>query len=471
MQDITKIKFGTDGWRAIIAKEFTTANVARIAEATALWAKQKSNDPAIVVGHDCRFGGELFSETVIKVLLSHQVKVYTARSFVTAPMVSMGTKKLNCTLGVYITASHNPPIYNGYKLKGSYGGPLLEDQVLEVEALIPDHVSTDYNQADLAAFEKRGLFKHVDLESMYVEFLEQQFDLDAIRNSGLNFAFDAMYGAGQSVMSRLFPGITLLHCERQPLFDGIPPEPLEKNLQAFSKAIKKSGNIDCGLAVDGDADRTALMDKKGQYIDSHHVILLLIHYLHHYKKLTGRVVVGFSSSVKIKKLCEAYGLPIEFVKIGFKHICGIMLRENVLVGGEESGGIAVTGQLPERDGIYNGLLIWEAMVKTGKSLTGLINEIYNITGAFAFERSDLKIAQEDKERIVNNCQKGFYKNFGKYVVKHIETLDGFKYFFSDSQWLMIRPSGTEPVLRTYAEGANKAEALHILDAAYQTIVD
>ena len=471
MQEVTKIKFGTDGWRAIIAKEFTTANVARIAEATAMWVKQKSNDPAVVVGHDCRFGGELFAETVTKVLLSRQVKVYTARSYVTAPMVSMGAKQLNCTLGVYITASHNPPIYNGYKLKGSYGGPLLEEQVLEIEELIPDSSSINYEQADLDNFQRQKLFEYVDLEGMYAEYLEQQFDLDAIRNSGLNFAFDAMYGAGQSVMKRLFPEITLLHCERQPLFDGIPPEPLAQNLQAFSKAIKKAGNIDCGLAVDGDADRTALMDSKGQYIDSHHVILLLIHYLHHYKKLTGRVVVGFSSSVKIKKLCESYNLPIEFVKIGFKHICGIMLTENVLVGGEESGGIAVTGQLPERDGIYNGLLIWEAMVTTGKSLTELINEIYDITGAFAFERSDLKIAQEDKERIVDNCKKGTYKQFGKYVIKHTETLDGFKYYFSDSQWLMIRPSGTEPVLRTYAEGANKAEALDILEAGYRTMID
>jgi phosphomannomutase len=468
---MTKIKFGTDGWRAIIAKEFTVNNVARIATGTALWAKKKQENPGIMLGHDCRFGGELFVETVTKVLSAHGIKVYVANTFVTAPMISMGTNNLQCTLGVFITASHNPPLYNGYKLKGNYGGPLLEEQVLEVEALIPDRFEEDLDKIKLADLEQQGLLEHIDLEGMYVKYIKEQFDLEAIRNSKWRFAFDAMYGSGQAVMRRLFPNITLLHCERQPLFDGIPPEPLARNLKAFSKAIQDSGNIDCGLAVDGDADRTALMDSKGLYIDSHHVILLLIHYLHHYKKIKGKVAVGFSSSVKIKKLCDAYGIPLEFVKIGFKHICGIMLEEKVLVGGEESGGIAVIGQLPERDGIYNGLLIWEAMVKTGKSLTELINEIYAITGAFAFERADLKISQEDKERIVNNCEEGVYKHFGKYEVQKLETLDGFKYSFSDSQWLMIRPSGTEPVLRTYAEGATKEEALHILESGYNTIMN
>ncbi len=468
---MTKIKFGTDGWRAIIAKEFTVNNVARISTGTALWAKQKQEKPAIMLGHDCRFGGELFVETVARVLTKHGIKVYLASTFVTAPMISMGTKNHQCALGVFITASHNPPLYNGYKLKGNYGGPLLEEQVLEVEALIPDGLEDDLDKISLADMEHQGLLEHIDLEGMYAKYIEEQFDLEEIRSSKWRFAFDAMYGSGQAVMRRLFPDITLLHCERQPLFDGIPPEPLARNLKAFSETIKASGNIDCGLAVDGDADRTALMDSRGQYIDSHHVILLLIHYLHHYKNIKGKAVVGFSSSVKIKKLCEAYGIPLQFVKIGFKHICGIMLEERVLVGGEESGGIAVIGQLPERDGIYNGLLIWEAMVKTGKSLTELIEEIYAITGAFAFERADLKISQEDKERIVKNCNNNAYKRFGDYEVRKTETLDGFKYYFSDSQWLMIRPSGTEPVLRTYAEGATKEEALHILESGYKTIMN
>jgi len=271
-------------------------------------------------------------------------------------------------------------------------------------------------------------------------------------------------------MRRLFPDITLLHCEHQPLFDGIPPEPLLRNLQEFSEVIRLSGEIDCGLAVDGDADRTALFDNEGNYIDSHHVILLLIYYLKHYKNLDGKVATGFSSSVKINLLCEHFGLPLEIVRIGFKHIAGLMLKENILVGGEESGGITVTGHIPERDGIFNGLVIWEAMVKTGKRLRQLIDEVYAITGSFAFERSDLKLTQSEKERIVANCETKAYQSFGPYKVVKEENLDGFKYYFSSNQWFMIRPSGTEPVLRTYAEGIDREEALAILQAGFETIM-
>lgn len=466
-----RIKFGTDGWRAIIAKEFTVDNVARIAAGTAAWALKQAKQPSVVLGHDCRFGGELFVETVAKVLSQYQIKVYLASTFVSAPMISMGTLRTGSVLGVFITASHNPPLYNGYKLKGSYGGPLLEEQILEVESMIPDQYAGNLDDINTGELRKQGMLEDIDLESMYCNYLEERFDLDAIRNANMHFAFDAMYGSGQGVMQRLFPGILLMHCQRQPLFDGIPPEPLAKNLKAFSDAIVAAGNIDCGLAVDGDADRTALMDGKGQYIDSHHVMLLLIHYLHQVKQRRGKVAAGFSSSVKIKTLCEAFNIPLDIVKIGFKHICGIMLKEEVLMGGEESGGIAVAGHLPERDGIYNGLLIWEAMVKTGKTLTELIDQVYAITGAFAFERADLKISPGDKERIVENCKKNTYRQFGKYVVQKTENLDGFKYYFSDSQWLMIRPSGTEPLLRTYAEGKTREEALDMLRACYQTIMD
>ncbi len=466
-----KITFGTDGWRAIIAKEFTVDNVARIAAGTAAWAIKQAKQPSVVLGHDCRFGGELFVETVAKVLSQYQVKVYLASTFASAPMISMGTLQTGSVLGVFITASHNPPLYNGYKLKGSYGGPLLEEQVLEVESMIPDQYAGNLDDISTGELRKQGMLEDIDLESMYCNYLEERFDLDAIRNASMHFAFDAMYGSGQGVMQRLFPGILLMHCQRQPLFDGIPPEPLAKNLKAFSEAIVAAGNIDCGLAVDGDADRTALMDEKGQYIDSHHVMLLLIHYLHQVKQQRGKVATGFSSSVKIKFLCEAFDIPLEIVKIGFKHICGIMLKEEVLMGGEESGGIAVAGHLPERDGIFNGLLIWEAMVKTEKTLTELIDQVYAITGAFAFERADLTIHPTDKERIVENCKKNAYSRFGKYVVQKTETLDGFKYYFSDSQWLMIRPSGTEPLLRTYAEGKTREEALDMLRACYKTIME
>ena len=464
------IKFGTDGWRAVIAREFTTYNVARVAEATARYVARSGLNQLVVIGHDCRFGGELFSETAATVIAAAGVKVLLAKGFVSTPMVSMATLKHEAAAGVVITASHNPSSYNGFKLKGHYGGPLLEKEIAEVEKLIPEKPSYDHTESRFNELLNQGKITYVDLETMYCNYLEETFDLAAIRNANMGLAFDAMYGSGQNVMKRLFPEITLLHCEHQPLFDGIPPEPLKKNLEEFSEVIRKAKNIDCGLAVDGDADRIALFDHHGNYIDSHHVMLLLIHYLFHYKKQTGKVATGFSSTVKINKLCDIYGLPLEIVKIGFKHICELMLEENILVGGEESGGIAVAGHIPERDGIFNGLIIWEALVKTGKSLQELIKDIYDMTGGFAFERSDLTLNPEDKDRIVANCSNGIYTQFGDYQVIKTETLDGFKYYFSDSQWVMIRPSGTEPVLRTYAEGHNRNEALDILQVTYETIM-
>jgi phosphomannomutase len=208
--------------------------------------------------------------------------------------------------------------------------------------------------------------------------VKRNFDIEKIKNSKFNFAFDAMYGSGQNVIKRLFPKVKNIHCELNPTFKGIAPEPLHKNLQEFSKLIAKSNKIDCGLAVDGDADRIAMYDSKGNYIDSHHIILIIIHYLAAYKKLRGKVVTGFSSTVKVEKLASHYGLEVERVKIGFKDICKIMLKENVLVGGEESGGIAINSHMPERDGIWMGLIIWQFMVETGKSLNQIIKEIYKI---------------------------------------------------------------------------------------------
>ncbi len=465
-----KIKFGTDGWRAVIAKGFTVENVARVSEAVAQWLLKKKENPSVIIGHDCRFAGELFTETVAKVMAVNNIKVFMADGFVSTPMISLGVLKYECDLGIVITASHNPPEYNGYKLKGSFGGPLMEKEIHEVEDLIPENYTRNLDEISLEELVKKGILEITDLETYYCNYLEEKFDLDTIRKSDLEFAFDAMYGSGQNVIRRLFPDITLFHCERQPLFDGIPPEPLHRNLQEFSEMIKLAEKIDCGLAVDGDADRIALYDHQGNYVDSHHTMLLLIHYLYHYKEQTGKVATGFSSTVKIRELCEHYNLPLEIVKIGFKHICELMLAEDILMGGEESGGIAVAGHIPERDGIYNGLIIWEAMVKTGKSLRQLIQEIYDITGVFAFERRDLKISQEDKERIVKNCENNTYKSFGPYNVEKVETLDGFKYYFNDHEWLMIRPSGTEPVLRTYAESSSQEKAFEILQYGYDTIM-
>jgi phosphomannomutase len=319
-------------------------------------------------------------------------------------------------------------------------------------------------------FMDKGLIEYVDLETMYCEHVQQHFDLNAIRNSGMRFAYDAMFGAGQNVIKRLLPETTMLHCENNPSFNGQAPEPIHKNLMEFSELIKNAKNIDSGLATDGDADRIGLYDSKGNFVDSHHIILLLIKYLVEQKKMTGKVVTAFSVSPKVEKMCKYFGLEQQVTKIGFKHIAGIMVNEDVLLGGEESGGIAIKGHIPERDGIWMGLTIWEYMAKSGKSLEELITEVYGIVGTFAFERWDMHLSEDVKNEIVKNCEKNFYESFGDYKILRIEKTDGYKYFFNEDEWLMIRASGTEPVLRNYAESSSLQNASSILKAAEKTLL-
>jgi len=462
---MSKIKFGTDGWRAIIADDFTVENVKRVAYATALWLKNNFKDPSAVVGCDPRFAGPLFADTTTAVLASQGVKVYRAENtFVSTPMISLGTVRKHASAGIIITASHNPPSYNGYKIKASYGGPATPDDIEKVEELIPDTLSLELKS--VAEYQKDGLVEFINLEDMYVAHAENSFDMDLIRTCGLNWAYDAMYGAGMNVMRRILPDITFLHCDHNPGFDGQAPEPIQRNLQEFEDIIKLSeGEIASGLVTDGDADRIGLYDQDGNFVDSHHILLLLIHYMYKVKREKGEVYSTFSCTSKIQKLCDAYGLNNTVTKIGFKYICDLIVNSGkpFMVGGEESGGIAVAGHIPERDGIWIGLTIWEFMAKTGRSLSDLVQEIYDVVGKFSVERYDLKVTEEKKQNIISKCKNGGYPAFGNLKVARTEDMDGFKFFFEDETWVMIRPSGTEPVLRVYAEAPTSADSFAILD--------
>jgi len=464
---MTKIKFGTDGWRAIIAQEYTVDNVKRVAEGTARW--MKNNDAKqVTIGHDTRFAGELFASTSARVLGAHGLKVKLAKGYVSTPMVSLGVVKTNSDLGVVITASHNPPAYNGYKLKSKLGGPMIQQQIAAVEAEIPDEVP-DMDLPTLEEMEEKGLLEYVDLEQIYIDHIEANFDLDTIRAADFKFAYDPMYGTGQNAMRRLLPNAVLLHYEENPSFYGQAPEPIHRNLGELAELVKADHSIALGIAHDGDADRIGMYDEEGQFVDSHHILLLLLYYMHEHKKQDGKVVITFSVTDKMKTLAEQYGLECEVTKIGFKYIAEIMANEKVLVGGEESGGLAVSGHIPERDGIWIALLILEFMAKTGKSLRELIQDVYDKVGAFSFDRNDLHIAEEQKQAIVKKCKEAPYKAFGDYQVDRVETIDGFKFYLGDDSWVMIRPSGTEPVLRVYAQAPDAEEVQGILDATRGTL--
>jgi phosphomannomutase len=462
-----KLKFGTDGWRAIIADTYTVENVRRVAHATALWCNQNKENSSIVIGYDCRFGGEMFMKTSAEVFAFHGIKVLLSKEFVSTPMVSLATQKTGSFAGIVITASHNPPSYNGFKIKAHYGGPASPIEIDKVEKLIPD--SLDYETLSFDAYLEKGAIEWIDAETLYFDHVQSNFDMQAIENSKLSFGYDAMYGAGQSIMRRLMPDATFLHCENNPGFDGQAPEPIHKNLLEFSEMIEIAENIDSGLATDGDADRIGLYNKTGEFIDSHHIILILIQYLHQFKGLNGKVVNSFSCTSRIKKMCDHYGLPQQTTKIGFKYICDIMVEEDVLIGGEESGGIAIKGHIPERDGIWNGLVIWEYMAKTGKSLDDLINDVYEIVGSFSVDRDDLHVEESQKQAIIKGCKDQAYTSFGSFNVESVEDIDGTKFHLGNERWVMIRPSGTEPVLRIYAESESKAMTRQILDETRSTL--
>ena len=462
------IKFGTDGWRAIIAEDYTVDNVKRVAAGTALWLKENGGKQ-VVIGHDCRFGGKLFAETTARVMGKHGLRVILAPDFVSTPMVSLGVVKTGSDQGIVITASHNPPAYNGFKLKSALGGPTIPGDVAAVEALIPDAVPQEL--PSLEELQDRDLLEYQDLEKLYREHALANFDFELIRNSGIRVAYDPMFGAGRRVMQQLLPQAVHLHIDENPGFHGQAPEPIDRNLGELRELIQKDGTIGLGIANDGDADRIGLYDGDGNFVDSHHILLLLLLYQYEYRGLReGKVVITFSVTDKMKKLAEHYGLNYQVTPIGFKYIAEIMAEEDVLVGGEESGGLAVKGHIPERDGIWIGLLILEFMAKTGKSLRELIAEVYALVGPFDYDRDDVHVDNDKKWAIVERAKEDPYSAFGPYTVSDVKHTDGSKYYLgSEDRWLMIRPSGTEPVLRLYAQGDSPDEVRKILDAAREEL--
>lgn len=464
-----KIKFGTDGWRGIIAGTFTVANVARLTDAVALWLLNKYRETSVVIGYDTRFGGKLFAETAARVLAIRGIKVFVSRDYVTSPMVSYAVTWYSAGLGIMITASHYSFEYNGYKLKGEYGGPMMDEDLKNIEALISNDQEIDLDRIKWQNMIDQKIIEYVNISSIYIERIRSYFDLDLMKKSGLRWAFDAMHGSSQNVIRSLLPGVKNFRCKFDPYFGHIPPEPAEENLKEFIDMIRAAGNFNCGLAVDGDGDRVALIDKLGNYFDSDHILLILIHCLAEYRNLRGKVIAGYSSTSRLEKICKHYGLEVQRVKTGFKEICRVMLKEDILVGGEESGGIGIRNHLPERDGIWIGLLIWQFMAETRKSLDQLIKEVHAITGRFASERINIEIGRDQQLKIIESCSKAIYHSFKDYRIVRTEQFDGYKFWLEQEQWAMIRPSGTDSRIRIYAEAETKEQALSILQAVCDTI--
>lgn len=465
-----RIKFGTDGWRAVIAKDFTVDNVSKITLATALWLTRKFKNPVAVVGYDCRFGGEMFMEAVVKILAAKGIRVFVSERYITTPMLSLGVLKLKAHCGIIITASHNPAEYNGYKLRGEHGGPLFEKDLKDVENLISNEVEIDLGLISWNSLLEQGLISYIDLEAIYLKNLRDNFNLESIASSELHLAFDAMFGSAQNLFRKLLPSVQLFHCEINPSFRGIPPEPVQKNLFELTEYIWKNQNVDCGIAVDGDGDRIAVIDRNAVFYDANHILLLLIHYLVRYRNMTGKVVVSFSTTSRIEKLCKDYGLEVIRARVGFKDISRIMTDDQVLIAGEESGGISFGNHIPERDAIWAGLLLWEWLAESKRPLHELFAEVLQVTGTFYYERANLDVSRQARNRILEVLAGGQIMAFGPFQADRYEVFDGVKFFFGND-WLMVRASGTEPLLRLYAESDNALTAKELIEEGIRTLTD
>ncbi len=458
------IRFGTDGWRAVISETFTFANLRLLSQAIAdlILEGDGVSEPHAVVGFDTRFLSDRYALEVARVLAGNGIRVRLTASDAPTPAVAYTVKHSGAAAGVMITASHNAPRYNGVKLKAAFGGSALPDQCRRVEVHLSDNEerARGPNLIDYEVAEKTGLIEKFNPAPAYYAHLRQLVDLDAICLADPGVIHDPMYGSGRGYIKALLGGVGCqvheIRGEMNPGFGGIHPEPLGKYLAALAAAIQ-SGFGRVGIATDGDGDRVAAMDGNGQFVDPHRIFALALKYLVEERGLTGTVVRTVSTTRMIDRLCRRYGLPLKETPVGFNHIADIMLAEDVLIGGEESGGISVKGHIPEGDGILMGLLLLEIIARSGSPLEVLVAELEADVGPAHYARTDLRLRMPIvKAEMVARLRDDAPKEIDGVKVVEVATTDGVKYVMEDESWLLIRPSGTEPVLRVYAEATSEA---------------
>jgi len=458
----TIIKFGTDGWRAIIGDQFTFDNVARVAQAYAEYLLEHQGKK-VVVGYDTRFMAHRFAQRAAEVLAANGLEVYLSKSYLPTPVLSFAVKHLQADGGVMITASHNPAEYLGFKIKGSYGGAATPALVAEVEK----HLG--------AAPKTTSATVHsLDVRKAYYDFIAQQLDLEALRSYTGVMYHDSLGGAGAGWLAGFVKhaGLPLelreLHAVPDPMFYGVNPEPIPQNLFTVMTVLKAEQDPVFAVVNDGDADQIGAVLAGGIHFNSHQIFAVLLKHLHR-KGCTGRVVKTFSTSKVIDKLAHRLGLELLVTPIGFKYITDEMLKGDVLIGGEESGGIGVAGHLPERDGLLNALLLLESVVHTGKSLGEQFAEIETELGfKHSYNRVDLHLpSMAHLEEAMAKVQTP--KPIAGQQVSGTESLDGIKWLFGDAGWLLFRASGTEPVLRIYCEAQEEKTVKAVLAEAKKLV--
>jgi phosphomannomutase len=461
------IKFGTDGWRAIIAEEFTFENVRRAAGATAEYFKTVQGvERAVFVGFDVRFQSKAFARAAAEVLAGNGFRVVMLDRPYPTPYVSFEVRRRKFAGGVMITASHNPPAFNGFKVKAHFGGSATPAITAQVEA----NLKTSPAGAEKRSVE--GRIETVSPEPYYFDHLRSLVDWPRIAHSKLKIVVDSMHGCGGFVLEELLQGTS---CSMQtirgnpdPLFGGINPEPMMPQLEPLGEAIRKTGSH-VGLATDGDADRLGIVDENGQYLNTLQTLSLLLLHVYRNKGWRGAVARTYSQSLLIPRIASKFGLQLFERPIGFKNIGELMLDHDILIGGEESGGIGLSRHLPERDGIFINLLFLDLLATSGKSCTQLVREMWDEFGEFHFDRRDLHVPIAAGNAVVARWKNDPLPSFAGRKVREVGTLDGSKVFLGNDSWILFRQSGTEPLLRVYCEAPSPGAVSEIMGAGLKFV--
>jgi alpha-D-glucose phosphate-specific phosphoglucomutase len=461
---VSDILFGTDGWRAIIAEDFTFENVRKVAHAIARYAVRAEKPGAgILVGYDTRFGSERFARAAAETVSAAGIPVWLAAESAPTPALSLLVKLRGAAGGIQITASHNPFQWNGVKYKASYGSSASPAIVAQIES----ELAKTLRDGVPALPPRKDLIHSLDLRAPYLETLDALVDWDRLRAAKFRFVIDPMHGAGRGLLRDLFRRHEIA-CEeirgtRDPLFGGVNPEPIEPHIAALQRAVVQ-GKFDAGFALDGDADRIGAVDRDGSFINPHQIFSILLWHLAGTRKLEGAVVKTFSTTKMIDKIAAKFGRQVWETPIGFKYICDRMLESDILLGGEESGGIGTKLHLPERDATVNALLLAEVMAWHGKNLGELVALLHQEFGGHYYNRVDLHVKNGQKEKAIGHFSSADLQRLLDWPITRRENLDGIKVYLGDVGWLILRASGTENLLRIYSETTRPETTKRVLDA-------
>jgi len=456
------IRFGTDGWRGVIADDFTLDNVRVCAQAVAFYLKKhEGSSKGLVIGYDTRFASERFAQAAAEVLVANSMPVRMCQDAAPTPVVSFSIKQLGTAGAIIITASHNPGRYNGFKFRPSYAGAASEEVLAQLQTAIGQVVSGEIpvQKVELSAATQGGLLKSFDPWPDYFRNVASLVDLDRLRQSALRVVVDPMYGAGRGYFPRLFEGssvcVTEIHGERNPLFPRLrAPEPVAENLDELGQMVI-SRHAHVGLANDGDADRLALVDERGRFVDNFAVYPLLLYYLLASRRARGTVIKTVATSSLVDRVAERFDVPVHTTGVGFKHIAPAMVETQAIMGGEESGGYAFGDHLPERDGILAGLHILDMLAQSRRSLSELVAELRAEFGMYHYRRKDWPFEEALQEQVSETIRKARPGQVAGLPVVDISTVDGLRLDLAEGSWLLLRLSGTEPLIRVYAESLSE----------------